>query len=305
MGTISSPVEKYPERIELRMSTRAKFLPLLKVGAARPLLPHLRLSGVITSERRRPFQEGLSAGRLAPIIERAFSYKRAEAVLISVNSPGGAPVQSAMIARHIREEADRRKRKVIVFCEDIAASGGYWLALAGDEIYADAASIIGSIGVVYSGFGFSDLIQKWGIERRLYTAGDRKAMLDPFTPLRPEDVERLQGMQKKIHTLFIEQVRNRRKERLRASENELFNGNVWTGSEAVELGLIDGVADMRSLVRQRYGDKAKILPINRPRGFFSQLFGRSQVKNRFPGADFLPHLLQEWDDDTLWRRYGV
>ena len=184
-----------------------------------------------------------------------------KAVALAINSPGGSAAQSALIARRIRDHSREKKIPVIAFCEDVAASGGYWLACIGDEIYADANSIVGSIGVVAATFGFPDLLRKIGIERRVHTAGERKAMLDPFRPEDPDEVERLQAIQRQIHENFIDWVRERRGDRLKGSDAELFSGEFWTGQRAVELGLVDGIDDLRGAMRRRFGDQVRLRPV--------------------------------------------
>ena len=228
--------------------------------ASRPLVPVIRLSGPIGSVL--PFRPGLSLSVCAPMIERAFATSGARAVAIIINSPGGSAVQSHLIFKRIRAHADEKRLPVFVFVEDAAASGGYMIACAGDEIFADPSSLVGSIGVLSASFGFDKLIERFGIERRLHTAGENKAMLDPFRPERPQDIERLQAIQADVLDTFKQLVQSRRGTRLRGEPGTLFSGAVWTGSEAVGLGLVDGLGDVRSVIRQRYGDKVvlRVIP---------------------------------------------
>lgn len=226
-----------------------------------PLVSVLRLSGAIGTGRR-----GLSLDGLAEDIDRAFAPPDLAAVALSINSPGGSPVQSALIGRRIRALAAEKSTPVLAFVEDVAASGGYWLACAADEITADASSIVGSIGVVSAGFGFTGLIEKLGVDRRVYTAGTSKAMLDPFQAERPEEVTHLKGLQVDIHEQFKQWVRDRRGDRLRGDEADLFEGAFWTGRRALELGLIDRLGDLRGTLRQRFGEKVQIDLVNPPRG---------------------------------------
>src|ERR1700690_3702134 len=219
----------------------------------RPVVPVVRLTGVIGfSTTLRP---GMSLAGLARTLDRAFATRNAKAVALSINSPGGSPVQSHLIFRRIRELADEHKRPVIAFIEDAGASGGYMIACAGDEVIADPYSIVGSIGVVGGSFGFDKLIAKIGVERRLYTSGEHKAMLDPFLPENPGDVERLKKLQNEIHEGFIALVKAQRGNKLKGSEDQLFSGEYWTGNRALELGLIDAIGDLRSTLRERFGEK--------------------------------------------------
>jgi signal peptide peptidase SppA len=228
-----------------------------------------------------PLRPGLSLSVVAPVLERAFSSRGAKAVAIALNSPGGSAVQSHLIFRRIRAHADETKLPVFVFVEDAAASGGYMIACAGDEIFADPSSLVGSIGVVSAGFGFDRLMERFGIERRLHTAGENKAMLDPFRPERPEDVERLKAIQTDVHGTFKHLVETRRGARLRGEAGDLFSGAVWTGREALALGLIDGLGDIRSVMHQRYGDKVRLRFIPPAR---SSLLARWLGNRPWPGA---------------------
>lgn len=226
-----------------------------------PLVSVLRLSGAIGMGRR-----GLSLEGLADDIDRAFAPNGLAAVALAINSPGGSPVQSALIGRRIRALAAEKNVPVLAFVEDVAASGGYWLACAADEITADACSIVGSIGVVSAGFGFTGLIDRLGVDRRVHTSGAAKAMLDPFRPEREEDVAHLKSIQAEMHETFKAWVRDRRASRLKAAEDDLFTGAFWTGARALELGLIDRTGDMRATLRERFGEKVDIRLINPPRG---------------------------------------
>src|SRR6202789_2430415 len=213
----------------------------------RPVVPVVRLSGIIGLST--PLRPGLSLAGIARTLDRAFATKNAAAVALAINSPGGSPVQSHLIFRRIRDLAAEHKRHVIAFVEDAGASGGYMIACAADEIVADPHSVVGSIGVVGGSFGFDKLIAKVGIERRLYTSGDHKAMLDPFLPEDPDDVERLKKLQREIHDDFIGLVKSRRGGKLAGAETDLFSGEYWTGNRALELGLIDAIGDLRSTLR--------------------------------------------------------
>src|ERR1700761_3295204 len=241
------------------------------------VVPVVRLSGVIGAVT--PLRPGMSLAGVAKMLDKAFSTKNAKAVAISINSPGGSPVQSRQIYLRIRQLAAEKKLPVLVFVEDVAASGGYMLACAGDEIFCDPSSILGSIGVVGGSFGFQELIKKIGVERRLYTAGSHKAMLDPFKPENPDDVARVKALQSEIHAIFIDLVKQSRGGRLKAADDVLFTGEYWAGETSIKLGLADAVGDIRSVLRARYGDKVKTPVIAPAAGMLSGLLGR-----RAPGA---------------------
>lgn len=263
------------------------FIPFLK---SPPRIAVLRLQGVISSGARAG---GLSDAALAPVIERAFRKGRPAAVALALNSPGGSPVQSSLIAARIRRLAVERKLPVHAFVEDVAASGGYWLATAADDIWIDRSSVVGSIGVISAGFGFPDLLARHGIERRVHTAGTAKSMLDPFRPEKPEDVERLHAILTPIHAAFGEQVRSRRGNRL-ASDRDLFTGEVWVGEAAVATGLVDGIGHLVPKLKSLYGDKVRLVPYGLKRPLFQRISGRI-----FAGA------LDEIEERGLWARYGL
>jgi signal peptide peptidase SppA len=273
----------------------------------RAVVPVVRLSGVIGAVT--PLRQGMTLSGVAKMLERAFSMKNAKAVALLINSPGGSPVQSRQIYLRIRQLAAEKKLPVLVFVEDVAASGGYMIACAGDEIFCDPSSILGSIGVVGGSFGMTELIKKVGIERRLYTAGSHKAMLDPFLPENPDDVERLKSIQREIHAIFIALVKDSRGARLKGAEDELFTGEYWAGETSVSLGLADGIGDLRSTLRARYGEKVQIPLIAPSSGMLAGLLGR-----RSPGAsaltalDGVPGLPEELisalETRAIWARYG-
>src|SRR3954466_3027730 len=239
-------------------------------GAA--VVPVVRLAGVIGSVT--PLRPGMSLAGVAKTLERAFAIKNAKAVALVINSPGGSPVQSRQIYLRIRQLAAEKNLPVLVFVEDVAASGGYMIACAGDEIFCDPSSILGSIGVVGGSFGLQDLIKKIGIERRLYTAGEHKAMLDPFLPENPDDVMRLKKIQREIHALFISLVKEGRRSRLRGADGLLFTGEYWAGDTAVTLGLADAIGDLRSVLRARFGDKVATPVVAPAAGLLPGLLGR-------------------------------
>src|SRR5499427_5222339 len=233
-----------------------------------PVVPIVRLTGVIGFST--PLRPGLSIAGIARTLERAFGVRNARAVALAINSPGGSAVQSHLIFQRIRTLAGEKKLPVIAFVEDVAASGGYMLACAADEIVCDPASIVGSIGVIGATFGFPEALKKLGIERRVYTAGEHKSTLDPFLPEDQHDVERLKAIQNDIHRVFIGLVRERRGERLTGPENTLFSGEYWVAKTAKDLGLIDQLGDVRSFLRQRFGEEVIMPPIPSERSFFGR-----------------------------------
>ncbi len=279
------------------------YLPLRRFKEPPPVVNVLRLAGVIGGPGR--FRRGLNLASQAQLIERAFKTPRLSAVALAVNSPGGSPVQSALIGDRIRALAEEKEVPVIAFAEDVAASGGYWLACAADEIYAHDSSIIGSIGVISAGFGFSELLSRIGVERRLHTAGERKSMLDPFRAEQPEDIERLKTIQEDVHGGFKDYVRARRGGRLKGEDKELFSGEFWTGRRALELGLIDGLGDLRQVMRARFGEKVRLRVIDGPRrlrlpfGFATGGLGGPDL-----AASALA-LVEAAQDRALWSRYGL
>lgn len=270
-----------------------------------PVVPVVRLNGTIGFST--PLRPGITLAGVARLLDRAFGTKRAKAVAVIINSPGGSPVQSHLVYRRIRQLAEEKKLPVIVFIEDVGASGGYMIACAGDEIYCDPSSIVGSIGVVGSTFGLEKAIQKLGIERRIYTSGDRKAMLDPFLPENPEDVARIKAIQKDIHETFIGLVKASRGAKLTGPESAVFSGEYWAGEEALRLGLVDGLGEVRSLLRDRFGDKVN-LPLIADRGWFGRRLpgvgslGRLQLAG---GESFAEDLLSAVETRALWARYGL
>ncbi|MBZ0218180.1 MAG: S49 family peptidase, partial [Fimbriimonadaceae bacterium] len=272
-----------------------------------PFVPVVRLSGPIGMNT--PLVSSLTLAGVAHTLNRAFSSNRAVAVAIAINSPGGSPVQSHLIFSRIRQLAAENKLPVYVFAEDVAASGGYMLALAGDEIYADPSSIVGSIGVVSASFGFDKLIEKIGVERRIYTAGKSKAILDPFQPEKAEDVKRLKSLQVDIHESFKQMVRDRRAGKLSANETTLFNGAFWTGQKALELGLIDGLGDMRAILREKFGDKVYFKLVSPDRGWVRRRLS-AVGQTGFGGPS---RITEGWADEligalearAIWSRFGL
>ncbi len=276
---------------------------LAREATPTPAVAVIRLAGAIGLSGGLG-RRGLALAGLDAVLKKAFS-KRVRAVCLVINSPGGSPVQSSQIAGRIRQLSQDEKIPVFAFAEDVAASGGYWLALAADEIYADPMSVIGSIGVVSAGFGFHDLIEKIGIERRVHAQGERKGMLDPFRPEHPEDVKRLTEIQADIHRQFIAAVKRRRGERLTGADEALFNGDIWTGERALELGLVDGLGDMRTIMRRKYGSDVRFIMIERPGGWFSRRFGGGGVYTPDPPGGFATDLLAAVEERALWARFGL
>ena len=267
-----------------------------------PIIPVVRLGGVIGVST--PLRPGLMLASLARQLERAFSVRNARAVALLINSPGGSPVQSHFIYLRIRSLAAEKKLPVIAFAEDVAASGGYMIACAADEIICDPSSIVGSIGVLGGAFGFPGLLEKLGVERRLYTSGERKAMLDPFLPEKPDEVERLKLIQREIHDDFIALVKERRGSRLTGPEADLFSGEYWTGRTAVELGLADAVGELRTVLRERFGDKVT-MPVITPE---RSLLGRLRPGVGFEGMSrdsLAEDVISALEARALWARYGL
>src|SRR6201984_1888487 len=286
-----APIDKLMEWMPGRLS-----------GAA--VVPVVRLSGLIGAVT--PLRPGMSLAGVARVLERAFSIGNAKAVALLINSPGGSPVQSRQIYLRIRQLATEKKLPVLVFVEDVAASGGYMIACAGDEIFCDPSSILGSIGVVGGSFGLQELIKKIGVERRLYTAGEHKAMLDPFLAENPDDVARLKAIQREIHAIFIDLVKQSRGARLKGADEVLFTGEYWAGETSVSLGLADGLGDLRSTLRARYGDKVLTPLIAPPSGMLSGLLGR-----RSPGtfglesvSNLPEELISALESRAIWAKFG-
>jgi len=269
-----------------------------------PVVPVVRLSGVIGVAT--PLRPGILLSTSARTLERAFKTRNARAVALVINSPGGSPSQSHLIYRRIRQLADEHKIPVIAFIEDLGASGGYMLACAADEIVCDVFSLVGSIGVVGGSFGFVELMEKLGIERRIYTSGERKVMLDPFQPEKAEDVERLKAIQKDIHGHFIALVKERRGARLTGSDETLFSGEFWAAGQAIALGLADRIGDLRSTLRERFGDKVRTPLISAERSFFGRrLPGISAAAALGAPPGLADELISALETRALWSRYGL
>ena len=268
---------------------------MLSFFKKKKIIAHIRLSGVIGNVGK--FKQGIDFAGQEEIIKKAFSVKKAAAIAVTINSPGGSPVQSHLIYKFIREQAKKNNKKVIVFAEDVAASGGYLIACAGDEIYANSSSIVGSIGVIYASFGFKELINKIGVERRVHTAGKNKSTLDPFLEEKKEDIERLKNIQLDLHKDFIKVVEDSRGAKLKKDTGlELFSGEFWAGSKAKELGLIDGIGNANQILKEKYGDDVEIKKFEKTKGWLSKKLSSSGNQ-----IDEFVNILEE---RSIWQRYG-
>lgn len=282
----------------LSLARRLPFIPARwKLGVA--VVPVVRIGGTIGAVT--PLRPGVTLAALSRSLDRAFEFPRASAVALVINSPGGSAVQSHAIHQRIRQLAAEKNLPVLAFVEDVAASGGYMIACAGDEIIVDPSSIVGSIGVVGGSFGFAEMLRKIGVERRIYTSGEHKAMLDPFLPENPEDVERLKAIQRQIHDHFIALVRARRGERIKAGEEDLFSGAYWVGERAIALGLADAVGDLRASLRTRFGEDVLMPLISPSSGFFQGFFGRRGAGMALPSAE---DLISAVEARAIWSRFG-
>jgi signal peptide peptidase SppA len=281
------------------MADRTRWMERL-FGRGGPVIPVVRLHGVIAADTR---SGRLNIAGVAPLLRKAFAIRSAPAVAIVVNSPGGSPVQSRLISKRIRDLAEEHHKPVLVFIEDAAASGGYFIAVAGDEIIADPSSIVGSIGVIFAGFGFVDAIHRLGIERRVHTAGKNKSTLDPFLPEKKEDVERIKALELDVHDVFIEWVKQRRANKLKAGDDDLFTGEFWSGRRGLELGLVDAIGDLRATLRERYGENVKLKVIEPRRGWFS--LPRFGFGSRESAGAMVGDLVTAIEDRVVWSRLGL
>lgn len=265
------------------------------------VVPVVRLTGVIASSG--PLRDGLNLSGVAGDLDAAFKTRDAKAVALVINSPGGSPVQSSLIFKRIRALAEEHELPVLAFVEDVAASGGYMIACAADEIFADEHSVVGSIGVVSAGFGFSKLIEKLGVERRVHTAGESKAMMDPFKPEDPEEVERLEALQEEVHKGFKDLVRKARGDKLEGDEKQLFSGEFWVATQGIKYGLVDGIGDLRAVTREKYGEKVRLRLIGGPRPWWRR---RPGIAGELPDAgNFATDLLGAVEARSLWSRFGL
>jgi signal peptide peptidase SppA len=288
------------------LETIKSYLPE-KWTKSRPLVPVLRFSGPIGMTT--PLKPGLTLTAAAGAIEKAFSMRGAKAVAIQINSPGGSAVQSTLIYKRLRAVAEEKDLKVYVFAEDVAASGGYMLALAGDEIYADPSSIVGSIGVISATFGFSGLLEKIGVERRVYTAGANKDILDPFLPEKPADVKRIKSIQLDVHRSFIDMVKERRGDKLKNDDKKLFTGEFWSGKTALELGLIDGLSDVRAKMREVFGEDVRFKLVAPSTSWFRRkknvAIGSSACDFSLWPEGLAADVISAVEERALWSRFGL
>jgi serine protease SohB len=268
-----------------------------------PVVPVVRLAGVIGFST--PLRPGITLAAVAKQLDRAFAHPRGRAVALLLNSPGGSAVQSHLVFQRIRQLSQEKQRPVFAFLEDVAASGGYMIACAADEIVADPSSIVGSIGVIGASFGFARLIDKIGIERRIYTAGTNKAMLDPFLPENPDHVARLKAIQQDIHATFIDLVKSRRGAKLNGGEPDLFSGEYWAARKGLELGLVDRIGDMRTFLRERFGDKIETPLISAARGLFGRTTPGVGLERMLDPPGFADELVSALEARALWARYGL
>lgn len=272
-------------------------LEVLHLKKPAPVVAVVRLAGVIGARAGALQPGGLVAANLVQTLERAFAIKGAVAVALSINSPGGAPAQSSLIVKRIRSLAKEHDLPVFAFAEDVAASGGYMLACAADEIYADDTSVVGSIGVISAGFGFPELLKRYGVERRVYTAGASKGMLDPFQPEKPDEVEHLKELQRDVHDAFKELVRERRAGKLKANEDELFTGAFWTGRRALGFGLIDGIGELTDVLKARFGEKVRFRPVGPRESWLKRRLG---LEHRLVDG-----VVAAIEERLWWGRYGL
>lgn len=294
--------------MELTGMRRLKKLLPKKFRSENVEIPVVRLHGAIMSGGNQ-FNRNLNLASVAALLDKAFSDKKAPAVAFSVNSPGGSPVQSRMIYNRIRQLADEKDKKVLMFVEDVAASGGYMIACAGDEIYVDPSSIVGSIGVISGGFGFPELLKKIGVERRVYTAGKNKSTLDPFQPEKKADIDRLKKLQLEIHDVFIDMVKTSRGDKL-VDTTELFTGEFWTGIEGKELGLADDIGDLRSVLKDKFGEKTEMNLISAKRGLFGGraapgISGMMGMNGEMIAAGLSQGFASTVEERSLWAQYGL
>mgnify|MGYP001331673263 FL=1 len=270
---------------------------MFSIFKKKPVIPHVRLTGIIGSVGR--FKQGIDLAGQQAILKKAFSYKKSKHIAISINSPGGSPVQSHLIYSYIRQLANKNKMKVIFFAEDVAASGGYFIACAGDEIYANSSSIVGSIGVISASFGFKELIKKIGIERRVYTAGKNKSTLDPFVEEKEEDVKRIKNLQLDLHADFIKVVKESRGNKLKDPEkNNIFTGEFWSGSKALKLGLVDGIGNLDQVLKEKFGENVIIKRFEKQKGFLAKKLSSSLDSQ-------IEKMIDNLEERNLWQKFGL
>lgn len=302
-STAAQTRDHLSERLQAKVTSR---LPgkLAERAERGPVVAVVRLHGVITPTPPPVSRASISAQNTESALTRAFSHERLQAVVLSINSPGGSATQSALVADRVRELAAEKRVPVLAYCEDVAASGGYWLACAGDEIYAHPTSLVGSVGVVSAGFGFQEALERIGVERRVHSAGDRKVRLDPFRAEKDEDVQWLRGMQDQLHEQFTEWVRQRRGDKLSGSAEELFSGEVWTGARAREKGLVDGLGTLRRIVLERFPD-AHLVSVEPRKPLLARLGVGAPAARSAAGADSVLAAVDALEQRAMWSRFGL
>ena len=289
--------------IEVKKQPKSKIdnwfssISLDKIFNNKPNIAVIRLQGVI-SDSSFGKQDTISLNNMNPLIEKAFKLSKLSAVCLLINSPGGSPVQSELVAKRIRALADEKDVPVYSFIEDVGASGGYWLACAGDEIYASRSSVVGSIGVVSSGFGFHEAIAKLGVERRIYTAGKNKSVLDAFSPAKDSDIKLLKELQEDVHKHFIDAIKESRGDKLKEKDSFLFTGEFWTGSRAAEYGLIDGIDDMYNFINSKFGDNVNVKIISPKMSWIKSKLGVS-------GPNIADDILSGLETKSLYSKFGL
>lgn len=275
-------------------------IPVVGETFKRPIVPVIRLSGIINDSPRRG---AIYHNRFRDVIDKAFDMPFLHAVALVINCPGGTPAQAELIGNHIRRRADENNIPVLAFIEDVAASGGYWLACAADEIYGAKSSITGSIGVISAGFGLDEFIKEYKIKRRVYTQGKEKAMLDPFQPEKESDVKRLTSLQKDLHAHFIEWVKSRRGDKLEGTKSSLFEGQIWTAQPAVDIGIMDGIGECDTVLKEKFGDDVRRIDLEAEKRLFPLPipgFGRQQIAGELPRQ-----IIDVAEEKSLWAQYGL
>ena len=276
---------------------------MLSFFKKKKIIPVIYISGIIGNVGG--LRNGVTISSIENLIEKAFKIKNSSAVAIIINSPGGSPVQSSLIYKRIKALAKKNKTKVIFFVEDVAASGGYYIACSGDEIYVDENSIVGSIGVIYASFGFDKLIKKYGVERRIFTTGKYKSILDSFQKKKIDDVKKLKSIQVEIFKNFQDVVLKSRKKKINQQNKNIFSGSFWTGKEAVKLGLVDGIGDMKTIIEKKFGKKIKYIFIKQKKSFFKSLFSKTYNSKDLVGTKkIINDMMSYIENRNIWSRYG-
>ena len=266
-------------------------------------IPVVYMSGIIGNIGG--LRKGITLTSVEDLLEKAFNIKKSAAVAIIINSPGGSPVQSSLIYKRIKKLAKKNKTKVIFFVEDVAASGGYYIACAGDEIYVDENSIVGSIGVIYTSFGFDKLIKKYGIERRIFTTGKYKSILDSFQKQKLSDVKKLKSIQTEIFKNFKDIVLKSRIKKINKKNKNIFSGSFWTGKEAIKLGLVDGIGDLKTIMEKKFGEKLRYVSIKPKKSFLKGILSKSfYSKDLLDTKKIINDMMTYMESRNIWGRYG-